>query len=135
MNTKIAHEQTTKRVGRLVIGGLFFWGGISASHGEIIPVDWADRAFAHTSSIAPKKFLEICGALDKGEAVAWQFTGSAATDFNIHYHVGKKVIYPQKRKGVASGSGKLAVPIDQDYCWMWTNNAEQPVNLSVKLKK
>ena len=135
MSKKIAHSKLSHRVGRLIISGLLCLGTFSASYAAIVDLDWVNRSFRKDASIAPKKFLEICGALDKGEAVAWQFTGSAATDFNIHYHVGKKVIYPQKRKGVASGSGKLAVPIDQDYCWMWTNNAEQPVNLSVKLKK
>ena len=135
MHVDIVHGKPSHRVGRLIISGLLCWGTFSASYAAIVDLDWIDRSFRKDASIAPQKFLEICGALKKGEAVAWQFKGSAATDFNIHYHVGKKVIYPQKRKGVASASGKLAVPIDQDYCWMWTNNAEQPVNLSVKLKK
>ena len=132
MNLNNARSKTEKLIAVLVISVL---GGISTSHAEIVQVDWTDRAFARMSSIAPKKFLEICGALKKGETIAWQFKGSAATDFNIHYHVGKKVSYPQKRNGVASASGKLAVPIDQDYCWMWTNQSTEPINMSVTLKK
>jgi hypothetical protein len=132
VNVETVRSKTAKVVGTLVISGL---GATSISHAAIVDLDWVDRSFTKEASIAPQKFLEVCGALKKGETVAWQFKGSAATDFNIHYHVGKKVSYPQKRNGVANASGKLAVPIDQDYCWMWTNKSSEPVNLSVKLKK
>ena len=71
-------------------------GTVSISHAgisqaEIIHVDWTERGFSHTSSIAPTKILEVCDRSKQGEAITWQFKGSAATDFNIHYHVGKQV--------------------------------------------
>ena len=115
-------------------------GTVSISHAgisqaEIIHVDWAERGFSHTSSIAPTKVLEVCDRSKQGEAITWQFKGSAATDFNIHYHVGKQVSYPKKGKGVMADSGKLAIPADRSYCWMWTNKGKAPVNLSVKLSK
>ena len=135
MTSKLAHNKTSQRVGRLAISGLIGVSGVGISHAEIIHVDWADRAFAHTSSIAPKKFLEVCARLKQGETIAWQFKGSAATDFNLHYHVGKQVTYPQKRKGVTSFSGTLAVPADRNYCWMWSNKGGEPVNMSVNLKQ
>ena len=135
MTSKLAHNKTSQRVGRLAISGLMGVGGISTSHAEIIHVDWADRTFAHTSTIAPKKFLEVCARLKQGETIAWKFKGSAVTDFNLHYHVGKQVTYPKKRKGVASAAGKLAVTMDQDYCWMWTNKGGEPVNIIVNLKQ
>lgn len=131
----IVSSPTAKIIRALVFSALSGSGAISASHAAIVDLDWDDRSFTTDATIAPQKFLEVCGALKKGEAVAWQFKGSAATDFNIHYHVGKKVTYPQKRKGVAGASGKLAVAMDQDYCWMWTNIGSEPVNLSVKLRK
>lgn len=135
MTTKFVRSKACKFISRLVVSGLLGLGAISASHAAIVELDWVDHSFSKEASIAPQKFLEICGALKKGETIAWQFKGSASTDFNIHYHVGKKVSYPQNRKGVASASGKLAVPMDQDYCWMWINKGNEPVNISVKLKK
>ncbi len=128
-------NKTSKLVSRLAISALMGVGGIGISHAEIIQVDWAGRAFAHTSTIAPKKFLEVCARLKQGQTIAWQFKGSAATDFNLHYHVGKQVTYPQKRKGVTSATGKLVVTMDQDYCWMWINQGGEPVNMSVNLKQ
>lgn len=135
MQIKVVRSKARKFVSRLVVSGLLGLGAISISHAAIVDLHWVDRSFTKEASIAPQKFLEVCGALKKRETVAWQFKGSAATDFNIHYHVGKKVSYPQKRKGVASASGKLAVPIDQDYCWMWTNKGTVPVTMSVTLKQ
>ena len=106
-----------------------------AASAEIAEIKWADGVFTHKASIAPKKFLEVCGKQKKGEAVNWMFNGTAPTDFNIHYHVGKDVSYPENRKGVASAEGSLVAPLDQDFCWMWTNRAAQPLDLELKLKQ
>lgn len=106
-----------------------------AASAEIAEIKWADGVFTHKASIAPKKFLEVCGKQKKGETVNWTFNGTAPTDFNIHYHVGKDVSYPENRKGVASAEGSLVAPLDQDFCWMWTNRAAQPLDLELKLKQ
>ena len=106
-----------------------------AASAEIVEIKWADGVFTHRASIAPKKFLEVCGKQKKGETVNWTFNGTAPTDFNIHYHVGKDVSYPENRKGVASAEGSLVAPLDQDFCWMWTNRAAQPLDLELKLKQ
>ena len=106
-----------------------------AASAEIVEIKWADGVFTHKASIAPKKFLEVCGKQKKGETVNWTFNGTAPTDFNIHYHVGKDVSYPENRKGVASAEGSLVAPLDQDFCWMWTNRAAQPLDLELKLKQ
>ncbi len=106
-----------------------------AASAEIVDLKWTGDSFAHKASIAPKKFLEVCGKLKKGDGVAWQFKGTAPTDFNIHYHVGKDVSYPENRKDIASADGTLAVALDQDYCWMWSNRSAQPVALEVGLKQ
>ena len=106
-----------------------------AASAEIVEIKWADGVFTHKASIAPKKFLEVCGKQKKGETVNWTFNGTAPTDFNIHYHLGKDVSYPENRKGVASAEGSLVAPLDQDFCWMWTNRAAQPLDLELKLKQ
>ena len=106
-----------------------------AASAEIVDIKWADGSFSHKASIAPKKFLEVCGKQKKGDAVSWAFNGTAPTDFNIHYHVGKDVSYPENRKGVASAEGSLVVPLDQDFCWMWTNRSVQPLEMEVKLNQ
>ena len=102
---------------------------------ELVDLKWTAGTFSHKASIAPKKFLEVCGKLKAGEAVAWQFKGSAPSDFNIHYHVGQEVSYPENRKDVSGANGSLSVPMDQDYCWMWSNRSAQPIDIEVNLKQ
>ena len=103
-------------------------------YAEIVDLKWTGGMFAHKASISPKTFLEVCGKLKIGEVVAWQFKGNAPSDFNIHYHVGKDVTYPENRKEVAGADGTLTAPLDQDYCWMWSTRSAQPLEIEVSLK-
>jgi hypothetical protein len=103
---------------------------------EIIDNAWGgDGRFARTTTVAPSKFAEVCGPLRKGQSVEWSFEADAATDFNIHYHQGKKVMFPAKQSAVAKGGGTLAVTSDQDYCWMWTNKSQAPVPLRTSFSR
>lgn len=107
----------------------------SNASAEMVDLKWKEGAFSHKSSIAPKKFLEVCGRLSKGENIGWRFNGSAPADFNIHYHVGNDVVYPEQRKGIASAESTLAVPLDQDFCWMWSNRGATPVEIELSLNR
>jgi hypothetical protein len=105
------------------------------AHAQLVDLKWNGGVFSHNGSIAPTKFLEVCGKLKQGDGVGWQFKGKAPTDFNIHYHVGKDVTYPENRKAVASADGMFLAPIEQDYCWMWTNRSATPVEVVVELRQ
>ena len=103
---------------------------------EVVDIRWdAAGRFAHQGPVAAGKLVEVCGALPAGATVAWRFTASTALDFNIHYHEGKEVRYPERRDALASASGLLQVALDQDYCWMWTNKSGQPVRLDLQLRR
>ena len=84
-------------------------------------------------TVAPGKFAEVCGKLNPPADVQWQFSANVPLTFNIHYHEGKAVKFPAKQDGVAEGSGKLGVKIQQDYCWMWTNKSIKESTLRVTL--
>jgi len=107
---------------------------LAAAH--IVDITWTpDGAFAHKTQIATGKFVELCGKLTAGEAVRWGFESTAAVDFNIHYHVGKDVVFPTRQAQVRTGRDTLKVELSQDYCWMWTNKGSGPVGLTVDLKR
>ena len=55
-------------------------------------------------------------------------------NFNIHYHEGSSVVFPAKQDQTASLEGKLEVPADQDYCWMWENGSGAKGTSSVILR-
>jgi hypothetical protein len=106
----------------------------ASSH--IVDVAWsADGRFAHTARVVPGKFVELCGKLDHGAAVRWTFDASAPVDFNIHYHVGKDVVFPAKLAQTAWATDVLQVAVAQDYCWMWANNGPRQVELRVTLAR
>ncbi|HJV70111.1 hypothetical protein [Ideonella sp.] len=110
--------------------------GAAAAHAELVDIAWsADQRFERSFAVAPAKFAEVCGKLAKGESIAWRFEADQPLNFNIHYHVGKAVEYPAKQDGAKSADGTLAVALDQDYCWMWTNRSGAPATLKLTLSK
>jgi hypothetical protein len=108
----------------------------TAARAEIVDIAWSDDGrFERRMTVAPGKFAEVCGKLAKAQAVAWRFDADGPLNFNIHYHEGEDVRYPQRRDALASGSGRLQVALDQDHCWMWTNKSAQPVALQLLLTR
>jgi hypothetical protein len=85
-------------------------------------------------TVAPGKFAELCSAIKRGQIIEWQFRSDAATDFNIHFHVGERVEYPAQRKNVKDANGRLVIEADQGYCWMWTNQSLKPLEVDVTLR-
>ena len=94
----------------------------------------ASGRFEHRATVAPGKFLEICGKLKASERIAWEFHAAQPMDFNVHYHVGQMVEFPQRESGVSRLSGTFEAPVDQHYCWMWKNGgaAEAPLEVTMR---
>lgn len=108
----------------------------TAVRAEIVDISWSgDGRFERRLTVAPGKFAEVCGKLAKAQSVHWRFDAGGPLNFNIHYHEGKDVRYPERRDALASASGQLRVALDQDYCWMWTNKSAQPVDLQLLLTR
>lgn len=108
----------------------------TAARADIIDIAWNEQGrFERRVSVAPGKFAEVCGKLSRADSVAWRFEASGPLNFNIHYHEGKDVRYPERRDALAGASGRLQVVLDQDYCWMWTNKSGQAVDLKLLLTR
>lgn len=123
-------------VTKITMLGLSVLALSSVSQAEFIDGKWnADGKFDHTQSVASGKFVEICETLAKDSAVAWQFKASAPLNFNVHFHQGKEVAFPEKQDGVSELQGTLFAKSKEDYCWMWTNKGSAPITLGVLLAK
>ena len=106
----------------------------AATH--IVEITWSiDGRFSHRAQVAPGKFVEACGKFAVGDSVGWSFEAAAPVDFNIHYHLGKDVVYPARQAQVSTGRSTLKVELPQDYCWMWTNKGTAPVGLTLELRR
>jgi hypothetical protein len=103
---------------------------------DIVDIAWdADGRFERSVSVAPGKFAEVCGKLPAGLKIGWNFEASAPLDFNVHYHVGKEVVFPSKLTAVVTAKDTLTTKIDQDYCWMWSNKSAASATILVKLQR
>ena len=107
-----------------------------SAQAELVDIQWdAAGAYERSFSLAPGKFAEVCGKLPAGLQVRWNFDASTRMDFNIHYHVGKDVVFPTKLLAVASGQDVLSTQLEQDYCWMWSNKTAAAATLKIKLQR
>lgn len=107
---------------------------VSGASAEIVDIQWSgDGRFMHQGTLAVGKFVEVCGKLPARTEVHWGFESGASLDFNVHYHVGKDVVFPSKLTAVAVARDILVTEIEQHYCWKWTNMSAAPVALSVNL--
>jgi len=97
---------------------------------ELVPLDWsADGRFTKELAVPAGKFVEACGKLPAKTKVRWNFEAGGALDFNIHFHVGKKVLFPAKKDHVTKAGDTLDTKVEQDYCWMWTNKSSHETTL------
>ena len=108
----------------------------SLAQTELLDIAWnASGHYEKTASVQPGKFLELCGGLTQGQAIGWSFDADQALDFNVHFHEGKDVVFPEKQIAVTKASGTLNVAVKQDYCWMWSNKSATPTKLTARLKR
>jgi hypothetical protein len=117
---------------------LVFAGGLSVAQAtdHIVDIRWnVANGYTYTGTVERKKYLDVCGKLDVGTAVAWSFDADAPLRFNVHYQVGNGVAYPVKVTTSKSLSDTFNVKKAEDYCWMWVNKSAQRVGVRVHLKK
>jgi hypothetical protein len=113
--------------------GLGLLGATSAA-AELVEVQLQPgQSMQRQFSAEPGQFVEVCAKLAQGQALDWQFDASGRTDFNIHYHLGKKVKYPERRSAVRAAAGRLQVRLDQDHCWMWVNPGAAAVTIKTRI--
>ena len=104
--------------------------GVAHANNHITELKWSSEGrFVHQAQIKPRAFVEVCGELSAPASVAWTFTASQQLDFNVHYHVGKEVVYPVKPSPLQSGGGTLNVTVHQHYCWMWAHHGPESATL------
>lgn len=95
----------------------------------------AEQRYQVQDKIAAGASIEVCGDFQKGQSVTWSYQAERPLDFNIHFHVGKKVSFPAKLKQKSEANGNLKAKLSQTYCWMWTNASGEMSDLHLKLNR
>jgi hypothetical protein len=118
----------------LLASALFAWPTLANDH--IVEINWStEGTFRHSATVAPGKFVEVCGKLGASDTIGWEFEAAGPMDFNIHYHLGKDAVFPARLPQVSKAKETLKVSVPQDYCWMWSNKGSTALSLSVSLKR
>jgi hypothetical protein len=122
---------------RLVLAALLYVPSICAASDIVeFKLDTIGSAVVDTTiAVAPGKIAEACVSLPKAARVSWSFEASQPTDFNIHFHEGKKVTYVDKRNALPSASATLEAPVAQQYCWMWTNAGSTAASIKFSARR
>jgi hypothetical protein len=106
-----------------------------ATQAAIVDIAWDTQGrFTHEGRIEPGKFAEVCGKVVPGQQIQWRYEASAELEFNIHYHVGKEVSYPE-RANAARAEGELRVARSEDHCWMWVNKSSEAASFKLALQR
>ena|ERR1700682_5287307 len=103
---------------------------------ELVEIVWDGGGRFEQSVVVPVgEFVEVCGKFEPGQTISWKFGADLPLDFNIHYHEGKDVIYPEKREAVQQFAGRLLASTKHDYCWMWSNEKGAPARVVVTISR
>lgn len=116
----------------LLLAALLLVGSLASA--SVVEIVWDQEGnFEYRAELEADGFAEVCGALSLHEQVHWAFDASAALDFNIHYHEGAEVVYPAQFPSTVERADVLVAPVDQTYCWMWTNPLRSPATVTLRL--
>lgn len=91
------------------------------------------EAISKQLEVKAGKFAELCASLKTNQTVNWQFRADTAVDFNVHFHVGERVEYPERRVSVTQADGHLVARAAQMYCWMWTNPSNRGAAIEIRI--
>jgi hypothetical protein len=92
-----------------------------------------DGKHSSTTTLAADKGFEVCGSISSGERYQWKFDATGIVDFNIHYHVKKRVETPVSMQRVRVASAVFEPTSKHEYCWMWENKSGAPVTITAEI--
>jgi hypothetical protein len=95
-----------------------------------LPAPAAERGAAASAPVSeyefrlpPGKSEEICLKLERGKGFDFRFNADAPVDFNVHYHVGQKIVMPLQAPAVMHQVGRFVAKHAGEHCMMWTATA------------
>lgn len=103
------------------------WAALLPAVLAALPVLAAERPIALT--VAAGQIDEICFEAKAGQAIHWRFNADAPVAFNLHHHVGQKVVMPVDLKDVRGHEGRHVAEVANHWCLMWTAPKNAPARI------
>ena len=102
----------------------------------IVPQDRPFQAETVDFKLAPHEGMEYKYRLEKGEALLYSWTATAAVNYELHAEPdGAPAGYAQsyeKRPTTSQASGTLTAPFAGIHGWYWENTGDQEVTVTLK---
>ncbi len=98
------------------------------------PETTASYSNARQLVIAPMKMAEDCFPSQPGYQYRYQFSASKKLDFNVHYHVGSKMLNLVEER-TQQKTGEFEITLDRPYCLMWHNHGSDSVELDYQISQ
>lgn len=100
------------------------------------PIPWDERqSYLERLRMPDEGTAEVCEKLEAGAKVQWRYKSSAPLDFNVHSRAGKTVTVLVRKDRTARADAVFTAGSAQEYCWSWTNNSGDSVELNLYLKR
>lgn len=114
----------------IVLGGLPLIG-LAQTQLIRIPVP-SQQASTRLLVAPPRDFVELCIDVKAHRTLDWQFDAERPVGFGTHFHLQNTVQFPESMSAMTAARGRLVPGSNQDYCWMWSNPAAEPVIIRVQ---
>lgn len=79
--------------------------------------------------LAPGAQSEHCVALAPGQVLDYHFTAARPLRFNVHYHVGREIVFPVPEQELGARAGQITVDRPRTCCLMWINPSPTAVRI------
>ncbi|MGB8338829.1 MAG: hypothetical protein WCD07_04500 [Burkholderiales bacterium] len=79
-------------------------------------------------TLPAKQVHEECVDMTPGQTLRYRFESSAELDFNLHFHQGNDVTYPDKGK-YSNYSSSYSAQQTNAFCLMWENQSGAAIKL------
>lgn len=100
------------------------------------PPAWnAQGAAQQVLTVEPSQVQSLCMPLRANQRVVWAFVAQAPLDFDLQFNDGSRLVPSARRQGVQEARDQLDVAQTREHCWIWRNRGEQPVQVSVQLRR
>lgn len=98
-------------------------------------IRWTEaQRFEGDQRLLPGQSVEVCGPLNKDQAIEWSFYASAPLGFRVLHRVGKRTYVSEQRTRTRSLQGRLVPEESVRYCWTWSNRTDEPAAVVFMLR-
>lgn len=110
--------------------------GLSCAQAQSMDIKWrADGRYSNSVKVAAGSTFEFCGDLKTPQKLVWTFESSQPLDYSVHRADGASKRPAESTARNWRHKDTLDAPSPGRYCWAWSNNGGQTVELAFDVQQ